>query len=315
MTNVYLIAVETDPVANVVDSIFIDVPDYRRVTIREFDDMVFGVGDVLLLGSVSPLSDSAETPNLPLHGLTQYLGCRPPSAVLDHASESNAIVAGISPLIAARVANRVIGFTGPLTVKPMPQWGVIGLGEVGCEVVRKVTAIRASAVVTDIRTPRTGILDELGVRRQTLDLLMSRADVISIHVHAGPTAAPLISQRELGLMKPEAVVINTSDESVVDERAVLAALERGDIAGYATDCPGGAITNAGDSLELSGKLIITTNPLTNQIGAAQQIAKYVQGNIEAFISGSNVQGRFEPLHFPTIGDPSFWSSRMSPRQD
>ena len=72
---------------------------------------------------------------------------------------------------------------------------------------------------------------------------------------------------------------------------------------------------ADESLISSGQLFVTTNPLTNQIGAAQQIAKYVAANIQAFTDGGGVQGLIEPVDFPKIGDPSFWASRMSPRQD
>lgn len=266
-----------------------------------------------MLGDEQP--ETLESGDLPARGLIQYLGCRPAASVLDHVDSSDVIVAGISTIIAPRVANRVIGFTGPLSARPKPSWGVIGLGEVGCEVVRKVTANRAPVVVADMRTPRAGVLADLGVRRQTLDLLVSGSDVVTIHVHAGPTAAPLISERELRLMSPDAVLINTSHDSVVDELDVIGALENGEIAGYATDCPGEAVSGADYELVSFGKLIITTNPLTNQIGAAQQIAKFVADNVEAFASGSKVRGRFEVIDFPTVGDPSFWSSRMSPRQD
>jgi hypothetical protein len=69
-----------------------------------------------------------------------------------------------------------------------------------------------------------------------------------------------------------------------------------------------------ESLVSSGKLFVTTNPLTNQVGAAQQIAKFVATNIEAFADGSGVKGIIDPIDFPKIGDPSFWASRMSPRQ-
>ena len=192
---------------------------------------------------------------------------------------------------------------------------MVGLGEVGYEVVRKITATGNTATVAEMRTPRSGVLAELDVRRNTLDLLLSGSDVVSLHVHQGPTAAPLISDRELNLMNPDAVMINTSDSSVVDEQAVITALENGVIAGYATDCPGEVITNADEALAATGKLIVTTNPLTNQIGAAQQIAKFIAENMAAHDAGSPVQGIFDPIDFPTAGDPSFWSSRMSPRQD
>jgi hypothetical protein len=75
------------------------------------------------------------------------------------------------------------------------------------------------------------------------------------------------------------------------------------------------ISGVDESLASPGKLLITTNPLTNQVGAAQQIAKFVAANIQAFRDGSGVEGMIDLVDFPTVGDPSFWSSRMSPRQD
>ena len=50
-------------------------------------------------------------------------------------------------------------------------------------------------------------------------------------------------------------------------------------------------------------------------GAAQQIAKFALANVRAFLDGSNIEGKIDLIDFPIIGDPSFWSSRMSPRQD
>jgi len=134
-------------------------------------------------------------------------------------------------------------------------------------------------------------------------------------VHHGPTASPLISERELGLMKSTAVLINTSHPSVVDEKAVIEALSAGTLAGYATDCAGETMLATDESLASPGKLFITTNPLTNQVGAAQQIAKFIAANIQAFRDGSDIEGKIELVDFPVVGDPSFWSSKMSPRQD
>jgi hypothetical protein len=272
-----------------------------------------GTQDVLVVGGSA--IESLEDIDISESGVVQFLDCTPPAALLGRLAELGIKAIGISPIMAPRVVNRVVGFGGPLRVKANASWGVIGLGVIGCELVRKLSSTGASAIIADVRTPRSGILIELNVRRFSLDLLIAGSDAISLHLYPGPTASPLISERELRLMKPEAVLINVSDSSVVDEEAVISALSDGTLAGYATDCPGDVIAGADDALAKSGKLIVTTNPLTNQIGAAQQIAKYVAANVQAFADGSGVDGIIDVVDFPVLGDPSFWSSRMSPRQD
>ena len=190
--NMFLLAGDVDPVAKAVESLLSDVSGFQRVTDQEFVGIEFGSDDVLLFAENGASSELVNEAVFPSTGMIQNLGCRPSPALLSIASRSDSqvIVAGIAPNIAPRVANRVIGFTGPLSVSPMPSWGVIGVGEVGTEVAKKALATRSSVGIAEIRTPRSGLLTELGVRRHSLDLLVAGSDVITIHVHAGPTASP-----------------------------------------------------------------------------------------------------------------------------
>ncbi len=316
MPKTYLLSADSDPVGKAVAALLAGTAGFEVVSPAELSNAELGSGDVLLADDSAFDSDIDFTAIA--HGMVQFLHCSPSPELVARLIEVGATVAGISPVIAPRVANRAVGFGGPLRVKPDAQWGVIGLGEVGSEVVRKLAPSEATAVIAEVRTPRSGLLAEFSVRRLSLDLLVAGSDAASLHVHRGPTASPLISERELNLMIDGAALINTSHASIVDEEAVLASLADGPLGGYATDCPGETLANLDEvlreSLVSSGKLFVTTNPLTNQVGAAQQIAKFVATNIEAFADGSGVKGIIDPIDFPKIGDPSFWASRMSPRQ-
>ena len=131
--NTFLIAADADPVAKAIESLLSDGSGFQRVTAEEFVGTAFGIEDVLLLGENESSSELIPEAGLPSLGMIQHLGCRPSASLLNlpSRSDSQVIVAGISPNISPRVANRVIGFTGPLPVRPMPDWGVIGVGEVG----------------------------------------------------------------------------------------------------------------------------------------------------------------------------------------
>ena len=76
---------------------------------------------------------------------------------------------------------------------------------------------------------------ELGVERFGLDDLLKASDVVSLHVVLTKETHHMIGARELGLMKPNAIFINTSRGPAVDEPALVKALQDGAIGGAALD--------------------------------------------------------------------------------
>ena len=204
-TNIVLVATETDSVAAAVGKAFGEQAVLRRIGPDDFgrNELELGNQGVLLIGDSGLDAISRVGLDQARPGLVQFLGCRPPTALVDHLNEAGAVVAGISPIIAPRVANRVVGFAGPLMSlrsvqradEPGPVWGIVGLGVTGTEVARKVVSTGATVGMADIRTSRSGILIELGVRRLSLDLLVAGSDVLTLHLYPGETASPLITER------------------------------------------------------------------------------------------------------------------------
>jgi phosphoglycerate dehydrogenase-like enzyme len=112
--------------------------------------------------------------------------------------------------------------------------GLLGLGRVGAKVAQAAPAfgmnvIAWSANMTDERAAACG------AQRVERDELLARADYISVHLVLSPRTRGLIGRDELALMKPTAYLINTSRGPIVDERALIDALERPAIAGAGLD--------------------------------------------------------------------------------
>jgi len=112
--------------------------------------------------------------------------------------------------------------------------GLVGLGNIGQRVARLALAFGARVVYYDVER-KTETERELGITYLPLDELLSSADIVSLHVPLLPQTQNLIGERELSLMKPRAVLINTSRGGLVDEAALVRALEAGRIAGAAID--------------------------------------------------------------------------------
>jgi glyoxylate reductase len=107
--------------------------------------------------------------------------------------------------------------------------GVVGLGRIGSEVARLGEALGLE-VVYAARRPR-----DVPYRRLPLGELLARADVVSLHVPLTEETRGLVGAGELGLMRRDAVLVNTARGPVVDEAALVEALRAGEIAGAALD--------------------------------------------------------------------------------
>jgi phosphoglycerate dehydrogenase-like enzyme len=112
--------------------------------------------------------------------------------------------------------------------------GLIGLGNLGARMARIAAAFEMDVIAwSENLTPEAAA--EGGARAVTKDELLEQADVVSIHTRLSDRTRGLIGARELELMKPSAVLVNTSRGPIVDEDALLAALYEGTIAGAALD--------------------------------------------------------------------------------
>ena len=108
--------------------------------------------------------------------------------------------------------------------------GIVGLGRIGSRVARRLQGWECDIIYTDVVDPEAGIEDELNLRRVSLDELLQESDIITLHVPLGTQTHHMISDREFGLMKPTVVFINACRGPVVDEAALIRALEAGEIA-------------------------------------------------------------------------------------
>jgi len=113
--------------------------------------------------------------------------------------------------------------------------GIIGFGRIGRAVARRAGGFGMRVLYNDqARAPRE-IEDELRAEYAGRDELLRQADFVSLHVPLLADTHGLMGPRELALMKPSAFLINTSRGPVVQEAALVAALEKKQIAGAALD--------------------------------------------------------------------------------
>ncbi len=109
--------------------------------------------------------------------------------------------------------------------------GVIGAGAIGEMVMRFMSGMDMQCQFYDPFRQAS----DYGSKVDDLGELMATSDVVSIHSRLGPDTHHLVSAEMLGLMKPTAVLVNTARSGLVDEQALVAALQAGRIMGAAID--------------------------------------------------------------------------------
>ena len=109
--------------------------------------------------------------------------------------------------------------------------GIVGYGKIGQAVARRATGFDMRVLYTS-RTPAS---DAAIGERVDLDTLLRTSDFVSLHVPMSPETAKMIGARELRLMKSTAFLINTARGGVVDQSALVRALDEGVIAGAGLD--------------------------------------------------------------------------------
>jgi len=114
--------------------------------------------------------------------------------------------------------------------------GILGMGRIGQAVARRASAFGLEVHYNNRRRLHPQTETELRARWwESLDQMLARVDFLSVHCPHTPATYHLLNARRLKLMKPEAVIVNTSRGEVIDENALARMLQAGELAGAALD--------------------------------------------------------------------------------
>ena len=164
--------------------------------------------------------------------------------------------------------------------------GIVGMGKVGKAVARRAKGFNMEILYYDIH-PNAEIEERLEATCTSLEDLLKRSDYVSLHPALTPETRHMIGVRELSLMKPSAYLINTARGLLVDQAALIKALESNEIAGAGLD-----VFESENSL-LPGALVELDNVvLTPHIGSGvadkreimthavvDRILRFLEGNV------------------------------------
>ena len=171
--------------------------------------------------------------------------------------------------------------------------GIVGLGAIGEAVARRARGFGMRILYTKRRRLDEAREAALGVEYRSMDDLLSESDYVSINASLSPETLHLIGERELRRMRPSAYLVNTARGPIVDEKALVKALEGKRIAGAALD------VYEREPMVEPGLINLPNVVLTPHLGSAaretrERAAAIVVENILAVIEGRRPPNIFNP---------------------
>ncbi len=158
--------------------------------------------------------------------------------------------------------------------------GLIGLGRIGSIVASIAGGFGMTVIGSDpVFTP--DVATALRVQLVTLDELLSRADIISLHAKLGPDTRHLLSEARIRAMKKGVLIVNTARGALIDDAALVKALQDGHVAGAALDVydpeplPADSVLRGAPNLLLSPHLAASAKEAQTRV--ALEIGEAVRG--------------------------------------
>ena len=156
--------------------------------------------------------------------------------------------------------------------------GIIGAGHIGREVIRIAKAMDMKILVYT-RTPKE---DGDGIRYVDLETLLRNSDYVSLHCPLTPQTRHMINKDTLAMMKPEAFLINTSRGALIDEPALIEALQNGVIAGAGLDVQEVEPPAEDNPLYKMSNVLLTPHMGWKGLETRKRLVSILAGNIKAW---------------------------------
>ena len=168
--------------------------------------------------------------------------------------------------------------------------GLIGAGNIGSIVADRALGLRMKVVAYDpFLSPDRAV--EMGVEKVDLDELLARADFITLHTPLTDQTRNILSAENLAKTKKGVRIVNCARGGLVDEAALLAALESGKVAGAALDVYEKEPAGTDNPLVMHPKVVCTPHLGASTIDAQEKVGEIICRNVGNFLTGKAYVGR------------------------
>ncbi len=189
---------------------------------------------------------------------------------------------------------------GPLRRLRDIRLGVVGFGRIGRALTERLLALGVDVWATDALVPDDTIA-AAGARPSTLDELLRSCDAISLHTPLTAETDGLLGARELALLPRGAYLVNVARGGLVDEAAVIAALESGQLAGAALDT---LRSEPPATAPRTSRLIVTPHAAWYSERSEAEVHRRAAESVQVALEGSRPPRAVNEIHDRSDGSPA-----------
>ena len=173
--------------------------------------------------------------------------------------------------------------------------GIVGLGQIGSRVAKRLAGWECEIVYSDVVPHSADYEAAAGASRVEFDELVETSDVISLHVPLDRSTEKILSDREFSRMKPGAIVINACRGPVVDEEALIRALDAGQIAGAGLDVTEIEPIETANALIGRDNVVLLPHRAGLSVEAREKSIDNAVGNARRLMAGDEPKGIALPV--------------------
>jgi glyoxylate reductase/D-3-phosphoglycerate dehydrogenase len=172
--------------------------------------------------------------------------------------------------------------------------GIVGFGRIGQQVAKRLQGWDCDIIYHDTFTIPAKVEERLHATKVPLDELLSTSDIVTLHMPLNGQTRGMISDRELDLMKPTAVLVNECRGPVVDEAALIRALQQGKIAAAGLDVLEEEPTSADNPLLAMENVVVTPHMAGTTVEAREKAQVFGIGNAMRVAAGGEPESVVPP---------------------
>lgn len=166
--------------------------------------------------------------------------------------------------------------------------GIIGIGNIGTKVAKCIKSFDTEVQYFDVVRLSTNLEMELGIRYVPFEELLKTSDIISLHIPFTEENRNLINKKTIALMKPTAVIINTSRGGIIDEIDLSEALKNDRLLGAGLDVFEQEPLHSDSPLRSMNNVVMTPHAGANTVDINFSMAKRAMENIVKMSSGKGL---------------------------